>query len=123
MTDWPGLMPAAPDALERDGRLPAETRRQRGALVRYGRRGSLAVDLRAGVWTDHEAGVGGGVIALVERRTGRDRAGALDWLRDHRIGDIRSRGPERTQKRRRAPRWPRSTCRSPCGPSCAPERA
>ncbi|WP_220791700.1 VapE domain-containing protein [Gluconacetobacter dulcium] len=46
-------------------------------------RGSLVVDLRKGVWNDHGADKGGGTIDLVmqERRT--DKAGALQWLRDH----------------------------------------
>ena len=54
----------------------------RGRELRYGRRGSLSVDCERGTWFDHEAGEGGGVIALVERECGSDRAGAIAWLRE-----------------------------------------
>jgi putative DNA primase/helicase len=49
---------------------------------RFGTRGSLSVDLDKGVWHDHEANVGGGVIDLVmaQKRTGK--AGAIAWLRE-----------------------------------------
>ncbi|GEO82598.1 DUF7146 domain-containing protein [Pararhodospirillum oryzae] len=47
---------------------------------RFGRHGSLAVDLRKGVWHDHEAGEGGGVLALIERETGKRGREALEWL-------------------------------------------
>lgn len=48
---------------------------------RWGRKGSLSVNMQAGTWYDHEAGEGGGVLALIERETGiNDRAGQLDWL-------------------------------------------
>lgn len=47
---------------------------------RYGRRGSLAIDVKRGLWCDHEAGTGGGVIALIQRQRGGDMAAALRWL-------------------------------------------
>ncbi len=49
---------------------------------RYGRRGSLSVDIERGLWRDHEAGTGGGVIALIQRQRGGDMAAALRWLGD-----------------------------------------
>ena len=69
-------------------RLLGEPRRRHrgGAEWRYGAKGSLAVHVegpRAGTWRDHEAGVGGGVIALVQHIEGCDRDAALEWLRDH----------------------------------------
>jgi putative DNA primase/helicase len=47
---------------------------------RYGRRGSLAIDVKRGLWCDYEAGTGGGVIALIQRQRGGDVAAALRWL-------------------------------------------
>ncbi|WP_310496829.1 toprim domain-containing protein [Sandarakinorhabdus sp.] len=49
---------------------------------RYGRRGSLSIDIARGLWRDHEAGTGGGVIALIQRQRGGDMAAALRWLGD-----------------------------------------
>ena len=37
---------------------------------RYGTNGSLAVDLKAGTWFDHESQVGGGVLDLIRREIG-----------------------------------------------------
>ena len=66
--------------------------------LRYGRRGSLDVDLAGGRWFDHEAGErwfdheagerwfdheageGGGVVELVTREHGGDTAAAMAWL-------------------------------------------
>ena len=53
--------------------------------LRYGARGSLAVHVGgewAGTWRDHEAGEGGGVLALVMRERGGSEREALAWLRD-----------------------------------------
>lgn len=46
--------------------------------LRFGTHGSLSVDLEKGVWYDHEAEEGGGVLALVTRETGRQDGKA--WL-------------------------------------------
>jgi hypothetical protein len=49
--------------------------------LRFGSRGSLAVDMDKGVWHDHEEGIGGGVLDLIARQTGITvRAGQLSWL-------------------------------------------
>lgn len=49
--------------------------------LRFGTRGSLAVDLDKSVWHDHEAGMGGGVLDLIERQTGiTNRGDQLTWL-------------------------------------------
>ncbi len=92
-------------ALEADCCLPAETRRERGSEIGYGRHGSLSVDLRAAVWRDHEAGEDGGLLALVERRTGQH---GPDYLRDRGIRGFedRNRRPERPRKRRMARKRP-----------------
>ena len=48
--------------------------------LRYGHKGSLAVRLDSGQWFDHEAGAGGGVIALVKRERQCSTREALAWL-------------------------------------------
>ena len=53
---------------------------------RYGRRGSLAVDVERGVWCDHEGATGGGVLDLIRRQCGGDFASARRWLADHATG-------------------------------------
>jgi hypothetical protein len=51
-----------------------------GKVMRYGTRGSLAVDLTKGTWYDHEMGQGGGVLAFIERETGREDP--FEWLKE-----------------------------------------
>lgn len=53
--------------------------------LRFGAKGALCVKIagpKRGVWYDHSAGTGGGILALIARQTGLDRRGALAWLRD-----------------------------------------
>ena len=66
--------------------------------LRYGRKGSLAVRLDSGQWFDHEAGAGGGVLDLVARVRGGDRAAAARWLDTEGFTDPRRR-PERRGER------------------------
>lgn len=54
----------------------------RGEL-RWGQHGSRSVDLDKGVWHDHEAGAGGGVMDMVLRETGLKGREAVDYLRDN----------------------------------------
>ena len=78
MTDWEALI--EPVALV----LLGDPKRRTSTEWRYGRKGSLAVHIagpRRGTWHDYEAGVGGGVLDLVEHIEGIDRTGALDWMR------------------------------------------
>lgn len=51
------------------------------AELRFGQHGSLSVDLEKGVWADHEAKTGGGVIDLLMVRKGLSKGEALDFLR------------------------------------------
>jgi hypothetical protein len=69
---------------------------------RYGRKGSLSVDLRRGVWRDHEAGTGGGVLDLVRvtQNLSSNRA-AAEWLRAH--GILRDDQPARPDKAHQMP--------------------
>jgi len=63
--------------------LGTPTHRSRIEL-RWGRRGSLALAIageRAGLWHDHEAGMGGDLLGLIQRERRCDFRGALDWAR------------------------------------------
>ncbi|XAI96299.1 primase DnaG/twinkle [Microcystis phage Mae-JY30] len=53
--------------------------------LRFGDRGSRSVDLTKGTWHDHKEGIGGGVLSLIERETGKTVKGgqAVEWLREH----------------------------------------
>jgi hypothetical protein len=51
--------------------------------LRYGTHGSVAVNLQTATWYDFEANEGGGLLDLVERRTGFKHGERLDWLRRH----------------------------------------
>jgi putative DNA primase/helicase len=73
-----------------------------GQEWRWGRKGSLSVVIggaRAGMWFDHEAGDGGGLVDLVAREKGFSRTDALDWTAD-RIGLARTFG---ASERRHSP--------------------
>ena len=90
MADWTALLEPVAQEL-----LGEPARQTRSGEWRYRRKGSLAVYVdgpRRGTWRDHEAGVGGGVLALLEHIEGVDRAGALAWMRERGLLD----GPERT---------------------------
>jgi putative DNA primase/helicase len=64
----------------------------RGSEMRYGSRGSLSVDIKKGVWRDHETGEGGGTLDLVMREMRfTTRAEAAQWCEDK--GFIRSDEP------------------------------
>lgn len=53
------------------------------AELRFGKNGSLSVDLEAGTWFDHEAKEGGGVLDLISRKAGTNaNGGAVEWLRE-----------------------------------------
>lgn len=51
-----------------------------GDCWRWGTRGSFKLDVHKGVWHDKEANGGGGVLDLVMREVGCDKAGALQWM-------------------------------------------
>jgi len=50
--------------------------------LRFGSKGSISVDLKKGTWFEHGTDVGGGVLALIERETGRKGREAIEWLRE-----------------------------------------
>ena len=50
--------------------------------LRFGSKGSLAVDTEAGIWHDHEADEGGGCLDLIKRQgAATDRRSAAEWLK------------------------------------------
>jgi hypothetical protein len=53
---------------------------QRGKKLRFGNKESLEVDLDKGVFYDHEAGLGGGTVKLIQHMTGLSHSGAILWL-------------------------------------------
>ena len=88
--DFAALMPDVALALLGEPNARMST----ASEFRYGRRGSLVVHVggeRAGRWHDFEVGEGGGVLDLVVRERGCDRAGAARWLRD--AGSVVSMDP------------------------------
>lgn len=62
------------------GRLLGQPKKN-GAELRYGSRGSLAIDVEKGFFFDHESGTGGGCLDLIARERGGNHADAVDWLR------------------------------------------
>jgi hypothetical protein len=66
-----------------------------GRELRYGSGGSLAVDLRKGTVFDHEKSEGGGVLWLIEQRTGLKGREAFEWLSEHgfRVDDLADTRP------------------------------
>ena len=79
--DWAALMP---DVARRLLGEPASIKNS-GNTWRYRRRGSLAVHVGGtgglkGTWSDWESGHRGGVLELIERERGCDRAAAMAWL-------------------------------------------
>ncbi|WP_336491301.1 AAA family ATPase [Methylobacterium nigriterrae] len=53
--------------------------------LRYGTHGSLAIDCGRGIWFDHEAQKGGGVLDLIRDRTGLANGEAIEWMREQRL--------------------------------------
>ena len=74
--DYSGLMSEVAFAL-----LGEPTSKHHGGLQwRYGTYGSLSIDLRGGVYYDHEAGQGREVLDLIVREKGDDHMDATEWL-------------------------------------------
>ena len=69
-TDWPAIAPDVVRTLLGPPNPDASSRKE----LRWGKRGSFALTLDSGRWRDYESGRSGGVLDLVERETGADRA-------------------------------------------------
>jgi hypothetical protein len=76
--DWPSL--CEPIARAIWGAPSTET----GTELRWGTRGSRVVDRQAGLWFDHENGIGGGALDLVPGDDIRER---MRWLAEHHLID------------------------------------
>ncbi len=50
--------------------------------LRWGKNGSLSVDLQKNTWHDHEDQTGGGVLDLLTSFRGYNKAEAVEWLQD-----------------------------------------
>lgn len=53
---------------------------RKGERLRYGTHGSMAIDLSAGTWYDHENEIGGGPLDLIVKYRGGSIAEAIAWL-------------------------------------------
>ena len=59
--------------------------------LRFGKNGSLAVDLEKNTWHDHEDQTGGGVMDLLLSFRGYTKAEAVEWLQDEGFLERRER--------------------------------
>ena len=95
--DWTEILKAT--ALE----VLGQPRERRGNEWRYGRHGSLVVNVggtRGGSWRDFEAGQGGGALELLRHYQGLDNPQALEWLRARGLlQDSRPGAPGRPESR------------------------
>ncbi len=56
--------------------------------LRFGRKGSLSVNLSNGTFFDHEVGRGGGVLDLIRHETGLTGRAAIGWLKRGSNADV-----------------------------------
>lgn len=71
-------------AAEAAEQLLGEPSYRSDAQLRWGNRGSLALEIsgaKCGLWHDHEGGTGGDVLALACRHHHGDMRAAIDWMR------------------------------------------
>jgi len=73
--------------------------------LRFGTHGSLSVDLEKGVWADHEANTGGGVMDLLAREKGLRGQEAIAWLRSEVGAYFEDRNAEPAPKARVVARY------------------
>lgn len=63
-----------------------------GMEWRYGSRGSLCIRVDKGTFFNNETGSGGGTLGFIQGEMKVDKAGALAWMRDHKL--IEATGPK-----------------------------
>jgi DNA primase len=61
--------------------LLGEPTSKRGNEWRWGTNGSLSIDIKSGIWFDHETKTGGGVLDFIKQKKGIEGAEALEYLR------------------------------------------
>ena len=66
-------------------RLRGEPNWRKGHELFYGNKGSLVINLKKGVWYDHENKVGGGTLDIIKQETGRAGFEAVQWMEDEGI--------------------------------------
>ncbi len=82
-----------------------------GKELRYGKNGSLSVDLVKQTWHDHEDQTGGGILELMQAFGGLAKPEALEWLQNH--GHLPPRDPP--QKNGNRPSQPTGGIQVPGG--------
>ena len=91
--NWPALLEAVALA------VLGEPGERRAGEWRYGRRGSMVVNVagnRAGNWHDFESGKSGGVLDLLAHAEGLGKTAAVEWLRARGLLDANGRNPVST---------------------------
>ena len=76
--DFAACMPIVARALLGEPNKALSTRHE----WRYGKNGSLSVNLKTGTFFDHEMNEGGGTMRVIELRKGLEGADALQYMRD-----------------------------------------
>jgi hypothetical protein len=76
--------------------------------LRFGRHGSVSVDLKRGVWFDHENGLGGGVLDMIHQHLSLDASEAAAWIEDL-LGVEQLEGTERRASTATPPHRPEPT--------------
>ena len=49
---------------------------------RWGTHGARSVDVKRGVWSDHQEDIGGGVLDLIMREKGSSKSSAAKWMQE-----------------------------------------
>ena len=60
---------------------PINERMSKPEELRFGTNGSMAINLKAGTFYDHENCAGGGVLELIKHKTGKANGEAIEWLK------------------------------------------
>lgn len=72
-----------------------------GHKLRYGSRGSLAIDMQECTWYSHEEEIGGGTLDFIAWKQGGSIADAIRWLEDHGIKPREELPPKSQQVKRK----------------------
>ena len=72
--------------------------------LRFGKQGSMSVDLEKGTFYSHQEGEGGGVLWAIARETGRGGREAVEWMREHGFDVEDNRPTPQAAAQRQGPR-------------------